>query len=172
MRSFALEWTARETEELLLSFPPGIFRQPFFAQVSAFASSCAIARRFPPRVTLLRALLLHHFNYLRLHAYDRVYSGLWKLMTSFVAWEDAVDLIWREIALPAAELPPTFVIDLHLAQQLAAAGSRNPSHSIIAQVTAALRPLLLPGLQCRVRPLDGEIRGRTRGRRPAAQGAN
>jgi hypothetical protein len=151
MQSFAIDWSMRDTAELILAVPRDAFRQPFFSAVSEVASATNLCQRFPPRVVLLRALLLHHFNYIRTHFHDRVPQGLWDSMTSFVSWEDAADILSREITRASGQQFPTFTVDRHTAQQLCAAGHGDPSRSIISQVTASLKPLPLVFLQCRRR---------------------
>jgi hypothetical protein len=159
MRAFALEWSPRDTAELLLAVPRDAFRQPFFSAVGQIAAATALAGRFPLRVVLLRAMILHHFNYIRTRCYDRVHTGLWDSMTSFVAWEDAADLISRDITRAPGQQCPNFTIDRHAAQQLCAAGHGDPGRSIISQLTAALKPLPLAFLQCRRRPWQVKFAG-------------
>jgi hypothetical protein len=152
MREFAVVWSEVDTEELVLLIPRYAFREPEFASVEAIAKGSNLCQRFATSVVLLRALILHQFNYLRWTRYAAVSKSLWDSMTCFVSSEDAADLVTNEIVVGPSDSFAIFTIDRHAAQQLVVAGRGDPSKSIISQMTASFRKVGVSHLQCKKRP--------------------
>jgi hypothetical protein len=43
-----------------------------------------------PSVVLLRALIPHHFNYIRIHHHERVNEALRRSLRGFIEWDEGV----------------------------------------------------------------------------------
>jgi hypothetical protein len=99
MREFAVTWSQPDTKELVMLIPRYAFRGPGFGSVEVLAKSSNLCQRFSTNVVLLRALILHQFNYLRSVRYGAVSKSLWDSRTCFVSCEDAADLVTNEIAI-------------------------------------------------------------------------
>jgi hypothetical protein len=72
MREFAVTWSQLDTKELVMLIPRYAFRAPDFGSVEVLAKSSNLCQRFSINVVLLRALILHQFNYLRSVRYGAV----------------------------------------------------------------------------------------------------
>jgi hypothetical protein len=152
MREFAITWSEVDTEELVMLIPRYAFREPDFASVEGIAKSSNLCQRYATSVVLLRALILHQFNYIRWTRFGAVNKTLWDSMTCFVSSADAADMVSNEIVIGPSDSFAVFTIDRHAAQQLVVAGRGDPSKSIVSQMTASFRKVGLSHLQCKKRP--------------------
>jgi hypothetical protein len=76
MKAFATRWTEQDTEELLRFIPRPAFADPVFRSVESIARASSLCQKFSLSVVLLRALILHHFNYIRIHHRNKVNPSL------------------------------------------------------------------------------------------------
>ena len=152
MYDFAIRWTDDDTEELNLLLPRYALRDPTFATVEAIAAGSSLCQKFPANVVILRALIFHHYNYIRWKFSNKVPPVLLVGTNLLVSCEDALDLISKNIVVAKKEDVATLRIDRHAAQSLVVEGKGNPDHSIIAQMTEAFKKIPLHSLQCKKRP--------------------
>lgn len=141
MTVFAMKWNSTHTDELLNIIPRFALREPVFNTVASFAKGSSLCYEFPVSVVLLRALIIHHFNFIRAHHFSDVPSVVWETFTRFVAIEDAAEAIISSI--PTTNLDYKKVqcvtIDRHAAQRLVLDGRGDSSSSIIAQLSPQVK---------------------------------
>jgi hypothetical protein len=143
MKQFAISWSKHDTEDLLMLVPHSLFQQPLFTPI---ASICRNIRKFSTKFVLLRALILHHFSFLR----NRCRKI--EAMPNFVSWEDSAELIIQKVKVNHVGTFPSFSIDRHAAQHLFISGQGDVAKCIISQLTAVFLPVPLAVLQCKHRP--------------------
>jgi hypothetical protein len=143
MTHFALRWNESHTAELLDVIPTAAFRHESFARVAQIAQDSQLCSQFTKSVVLLRALLLHHFNFIRLLRHSEVPPALWQSFTGFVAAEEAAAALLDAVVSVAVEPKnvPFLAIDRRAAHGLIRDGSRETSRSIISQVSGSLRKI-------------------------------
>jgi hypothetical protein len=149
MQAFATQWTEHDTEELLQLIPRQAFGDPVFRSVESIARASVLCQRFPLSVVLLRALILHHFNYIRIHYRDRVSPGLWASLPSFVNWDEATEAVASSLLCTPRSRGPTFSVDRRSARELTLQGSGSSAKCIISQLTRIFRQLPPEALRCR-----------------------
>lgn len=152
MREFAIKWKPEDTEELIMTLPRYALTEPTFSAAEAIAKNCSLSHKFSINVVLLRALIIHQFNYIRTKQKNEVSKSLWESMTSFVSCEDAADDITACITCGKNDSYATFAIDRHAAQRLAVEGRGDYSRSILSQLTVAFKKAGKEHLQCKKRP--------------------
>lgn len=152
IEDFAVKWTDRDTEELLMLLPRYALHEPSFASVEQIAKTSNLVSSFPMNVVILRALILHHFNYIRSKHLAEVPRSVWESMTMFVSCEDAADAITSSIVCGKDDSFGQFTIDRHAAQRLVNDGRGDPSKSIISQLTYNFEAIGQKHLQCKKRP--------------------
>lgn len=159
MTEFAINWTSENTEELIMDLPRYSLTEPTFVSAESIAKTCHLTHLFSTSVVVLRALLIHHFNYIRTRYYDQVPRILWDSMKSFVACEDAADGIIRDIACGNDNQFPRFKIDRHAARRYAVEHRGDYNKSIVTQLSVAFRSIEPNLLQCKKRPWKIEFVG-------------
>ena len=152
MEEFAVKWSPHDTEKLVNILPRYALREPKFATVLSIAKGSSLCLKFSLNVVLLRAALIHHFNYIRYKKYDKVPKYLWDSLGSLVSIEDAADAITESIKCGKDDNFPTFQIDRRSAHRLIVDGHGSPSRSIISQLTRQFKKCGKSKLQCRARP--------------------
>ena len=152
MRQFAVEWAPCDTEELINILPRVALREPTFASVENIAKGSSLCSKFSQTVVVLRALLIHQFNYIRYTAYRKVPVTLWISMTAFVSAEDAADTISAAIQVGPDNFFPVFSIDRHAAHRIIVDGKGDPDKSIIHQLARVFSVQDPRILCCRKRP--------------------
>lgn len=152
MREFAIEWKPEDTEELIMLLPRYALIEPTYGATETIAKNCSLTHKFSTNVVLLRALLIHQFNYIRTKQRSEVPKSLWDSMTSFVSCEDAADDITSCIVCGKNGSFATFSIDRHAAQRLVVEGRGHYSRSILSQLTVAFKKAGKECLQCKKRP--------------------
>ena len=161
MTEFVINWKLENTEELILALPSYAFSEPLFSTVESIAKTASLTHRFSTNVVVLRALLLHHFNYIRSKYQGTVSSKLWESMSSLISAEDAAEQIFKSIACGKSDSYPTFTIDRHAAKRLAIEGRGDYHKSIVTQLSVAFRHFDNTHLRCKKRPwkikFDGEL---------------
>ncbi|OHT10160.1 hypothetical protein TRFO_20619 [Tritrichomonas foetus] len=161
MTEFAVNWKAGNTEELLLSLPSYAFNDPTFTTTETIAKSCSLTHRFSTNVVVLRALLLHQFNYIKSKYQGAVPKSLWESMASSTSAEDAADQIVKDIQCGKNDDFPTFTIDRHAAKRLVVEKRGDFRKSIVTQLSVALRQFKPHQLICKKRPwkikFEGEL---------------
>ncbi|OHT09134.1 hypothetical protein TRFO_22148 [Tritrichomonas foetus] len=152
MEEFAVKWSPQDTEKLVVLLPRYALREPKFASVLSIAKGSSLCLKYSQNVVLLRAALIHHFNYIRYKKFKYVPKHLWDSLSSFVSIEDAADAITESIKCGKDDNFPTFQIDRRSAHRLIVDGKGSPSRSIISQLTRQFKKCGKSKLQCRVRP--------------------
>jgi hypothetical protein len=94
--------------------------------------------KFPANVVMLRALILHHFNYILITRKSEVPESLWDSMSNFISPEIAADSLKRDFAIVSTS-PVDLVIDRHAAQRLVLEGHGNAEQSIVWQVATSFQ---------------------------------
>jgi hypothetical protein len=141
MRQFACVWTDADTDQLLGSLPRFALKQETFGTTESIAKGSALCTNFPQSVVVLRALVLHHFNFIREKKREEVPASLWQTFTRFVCPEGAADDVMRAVASVDVDMKnlPRLEVDRHAAHRLIMGGHRDASMSIIAQVSTHAR---------------------------------
>jgi hypothetical protein len=151
MRQFACVWSDEDTDQLLSSLPRFALREETFGKTESIAKGSALCTKFPAAVVVLRALVLHHFNFIREKKRSEVPESLWQTFTRFVCPEGAADDVLHAVAsvdIDPRSLPE-FTVDRHSAHRLIMGGHRDAAASIIAQVSANLRRVGAAALRAR-----------------------
>ncbi|OHS97350.1 hypothetical protein TRFO_36445 [Tritrichomonas foetus] len=140
MTEFAIEWQESDTNELLSLIPRTALVKAQFADVESIARGSSLTTRYNVNVVVLRALLLHHYNYIRYHKYSSVPVGLWSSFTSFLSLDDASEALLSDLAcMPYVKGQGIrFEINRHISRQLILAGKGNPKLSIISQLSKVI----------------------------------
>lgn len=152
MEEFAIKWTKQDTEKLVMLLPRYALREPKFATVQSIAKGSSLCLKYSQNVVLLRAAIIHHFNFIRYKHYADVPKHLWDSMSSFVSIEDAADALTDSIKCTRNDNYPTFQIDRRAAHRLIVDGNGSPSKSIICQLTRQFKKCPKAKLQCKARP--------------------
>ncbi|KAH0791984.1 hypothetical protein GPJ56_004168 [Histomonas meleagridis] len=152
MKEFAIKWKSSDTEELLMLLPRYALTEPMFSSTETIAKGSNLTQKFSLTVVLLRALLLHHFNFIRTNHYKTVPQFLWDSMTSFISCEESADIISKSIICGKDKTFPYLTIDRYSARKLILDGNGNSNKSIIAQLTKEFKTINSNQLQCRKRP--------------------
>ncbi|OHT14900.1 hypothetical protein TRFO_14695 [Tritrichomonas foetus] len=152
MKEFAIDWKPEDTEELVMSLPRYALTEPTFVTTETIAKTSPLVHKFSTNVVLLRAQLLHQFNYIRTKQRNEVHKSLWESMTCFVSCEDAADDITSCIECGKNDSFANFVIDRHASQRLVVEGRGDYSRSILSQLTVAFRKAGKEHLKCKKRP--------------------
>jgi hypothetical protein len=141
MAHFAVRWSAKDTEELLAILPRAALQQPTFSATESIARGSAMCTQFPVTVVLLRALILHHFNFVRFAHKQDVAEGIWASYPSFISAEDAADALLQAVASVPLDIKklPTIIIDRKIARVMVSNGFGKPEESIIAQLSARMK---------------------------------
>jgi hypothetical protein len=150
LEEFAVRWTPRDTEELVLLLPRAVIHDATFDAADAVVRGSALCARFSTTVVLLRALILYLFNNVRPFAHRPGFPLHWEATPAFIAWEDAADVIMK--AIVSSMVCASFSVDRHAAQQLSLAGRGDCNRCIVSQLTRVFGQLALPQLQCKLRP--------------------
>ena len=140
MTIFAINWTRAQTDELISIIPRFAVREETFKTVESFAKSSSLCSRFPQSVVLLRAVIIHHFNYIKSKHGDAVPASLWETSADLLALEDAEEAILESIATTNFDhrKVPAINIDRHSAQRLVMDQRGDSNISIIAQLSRIL----------------------------------
>ena len=149
---FAVKWTQEDTEELGLLLPRYALRDPKFAAVQSIAEGSSLTSKYSMNVVLLRAAMIHHYNYLKYKKHAEVPEYMWDSMTMLRSVDDALDVIGAAISCGNDKSYPTFRIDRRAAHRLIVEGGRSPERSIICQLTHAFKKIEPVKLRCRKRP--------------------
>lgn len=152
MEEFAIKWTKKDTENLVMLLPRYALREPKFNTVMSIAKGSSLCFKYSQNVVLLRAAIIHHFNYIRYKHYKEVPKHLWDSMYSFVSIEDAADAITESIKCTRDDNFATFQIDRRSAHHLIVDGKGSYSRSIISQLTRQFKKISKSKLQCKARP--------------------
>ena len=85
MKSFFFDWKPANTEELLNIFNLDDLRSPSFKAIANVVLNSNLSLVFPKTVVLLRALLLHHFNYIQFSQNkNQVSKFLWNSCSNLI----------------------------------------------------------------------------------------
>jgi hypothetical protein len=112
---------------------------------------------------VLRALLIHHFNYIRFAHSDKVQPGVWTAFGGLLSLEDSIELLVTEIKtiqLPQNDLP-SITIGRLAGHSLMATGRGNTGQSIIGQLSQVISKLPPHALMARAPPWVVHFEGET-----------
>ena len=132
MEQFAVKWKETHTTELLNLFTRTDLQEPTFAKNEAIARASSLCSEFNATVVVLRALIIHHFNYIRYRHQDRLSQDLYENFTTFLCVDDALEAFVKAIAV--AQGAPVVTVNRRAAQLLVAEKQTSSDASIIAQV--------------------------------------
>jgi hypothetical protein len=135
MEDFAIRWNDDDTDSLLSHLPLAHLSRPSFAAVQRIAHSSPLSSRFPPSVVVLRALFLHHVNFIYTRGQVNQQDAIWVSLRSSLSPEVLANALLTRFAAQVGS-PPDLVIDRHSAARLVLDGRGDFKHSIISQVTA------------------------------------
>ena len=133
MKQFALDWKDEHTAELLGLVTRADTRSDTFAQVSKIARESMLCSEFRQRVVTLRALILHHFNYIRYHHQGALSSDIFHNFTTFLCMDDALEALLNQIVV--ANNMPRIVVNRKAGRRLLETGRGDPSSAVFSQIT-------------------------------------
>ena len=152
MKEFAVKWNDEDTDTLLNVLPRNALQMPTFSTIESIAKQSTLSMRYSPTVVSLRALLIHHFNYIKLTHRSDIPDAVWGSLSKFVSCEDASDEFVRAVAKSGQTDFPELTIDRHTAHRLILDGKGNPNFCIIHQLATAFARVGPNALRCPTRP--------------------
>ena len=137
MKEFAIQWTENDTNDLLALLPHSSLSNSQFDEVESIARGSSLASKFNPNVVALKALILHHFNYIRINRHNYVPENIWANFTSFLSLEDASESLLSHLKCdPYVKNGGIyFTINRHKARQLILDGKGSYTDSVIFQLS-------------------------------------
>ena len=120
MKSFAVDWKMKHTEKLLNVFDLRQLISPSFDSVSKIALESDLCKIFPRSVVLLRSLLLHQFNFIRLNkkSRDQVSDFLWNSCSSLIPIVEKSSELTKAIVRTGHRKEVRMSINRHIARSL------------------------------------------------------
>lgn len=152
MYEFAVKWKEEHTEELRMLLSKYALSEPNFTSAKAIAMGSNLIQIFSPTVIVLRALILHHFNYIKSNFYNMVPQYLWNNLKSFVCYDDAIIEVNKRVVSIESHKYSMIHINRHAAQRVILNGEGNPEKSIIFQLTTEFAKIDQQMLRCKPRP--------------------
>lgn len=140
MRQFAIEWRETDTNELLNIIPRDLLSNPFFESIVPIVKYSSFIAMYSETVVILRALLLHHYNYIHIKHHEQVPELLWKSFNSFLSIDIAAESLLKGFVTDAFNRNslPKFEINRRKAHLIADTNG-SPSDSIIAQLAKVVK---------------------------------
>lgn len=132
MKDFAIRWDDDDTDTLLNILPRNSLMMPTFTTVKSICEQCSLMSRFPPSVVYLKALLIHHFNYLKSNFRNQVPEPIWESLNKFVSCEDASEQFVKTVTSSREFLE--FTIDRHSAHRIIMDEKGDRRYSVIHQI--------------------------------------
>lgn len=153
MHQFACVWNSSHTEELLNNLPRYAIQEPLNNTVESIARGSTLTSQFSPTVVALKALIIHHFNYIRYKFKDHIPKTLLQSMSRFVSVEDAAEQV-SDAIICADDLKtqPQLTINRYEARRLVDEGKGDPKMAIIHQLAREITNRDPNELRCKKRP--------------------
>lgn len=133
MRQFAVEWRENETYELLNQIPDDKFTNEKFDEIERIARLSSLSSKYNSTVVVLRALILHHYNYIFSLHQNEVSEEIWSTTNSLLSIETQSQVALSRI--PSSTRVPSIEIDRQKSQFLVAEKKGDRSNSIISQLS-------------------------------------
>jgi hypothetical protein len=135
MRQFALEWDSAAEEELMAVLDREVLKSGTFGPVQLAIEQSGRLERFRPRVVLLRAVMRHHFNYIKRLYLRSVPYDVWESAKEYFPIRDQIGTIFDTLAqTQTGEIEVT--VDRRKAIALMETGAGDPDDSLISQYAA------------------------------------
>lgn len=157
MYDFVVRWSDKDTQELNFLLPGHALRERAFSTVQEIAEGSSLSNRFPPTVVVLKALLFHHYNFLRWNRFKEIQQCLWIDTDTLLSWEMAANGFIGKIRVNRKGPLARFRINRSLAMSLIADGRGDPSDSIISQLTKVFAKIPHGCLQCLIGNKQWEV---------------
>lgn len=139
MQNFAVNWTPTDTQDLLSILPKSTLCLPTFATTESIAKTSELSQKYGETVVALKALLIHHFNYIRTMCKEKVPSNLLHGLSSLITSEDAANEVLQNIITNNKTSVPSFEINRKIARQLMMNGGGLPrTVSVIHQLSQVI----------------------------------
>lgn len=161
MKQFAIDWKENDTNDLLNQIPQIAFANDIFDDIEHIARTSSLSSVFSPTVVVLRALILHHFNYIYSIHHNEVPEDIWQHFSSFMSIDVASKSLLQTIATThfARGQGPIFEINRRRARAMIANGKGDPRFSIISQLSTFIFKFGASQFRAREKPWTVTFKG-------------
>ncbi|KAH0795288.1 E3 ubiquitin-protein ligase HERC2-like protein [Histomonas meleagridis] len=165
MQQFACKWKESHTEELLQLFSRTQLQSPTFGDVESIAKSSSLCSQFSPNVVILRALLIHYYNYIRYKHRNNLNKQILDSLRKLISIDEAASGIIESIITPkecmitSPRYAPQMVFNRHAAQRIILDGKGETKWSMVSQLTQYVQKYKAEGLRYKYFPWHIQFEG-------------